>query len=252
MDEEPRILARSGDATIAYRRTAGKAPGVVFCPGFMSDMTGEKAVTLEALCRERGHAYVRFDYQGHGESSGAFADGTIGLWAADAIAVVDELTEGPQILVGSSMGGWIMLLTALARAERVAALVGIAAAPDFTKRLWEDELSTEQRAEIETQGRTVIPSAYDDDYTFTKALIDDGNAHLVLDKPIPLDVPVRLLHGMGDDAVPWQTALKIQEQLTGDDVEVTFVKNGDHRLSESADLKRLRGVVSALLDSLGA
>jgi len=244
----PQILSHASGASIAYHTLSGTSPGIVFMTGFMSDMTGGKALALENFARERGQAFLRFDYQGHGQSSGKLADGTIGLWAADALAAFDELTEGPQIIVGSSMGGWIMLLTACARPERVAGLVGIAAAPDFTEDLLPNELSQEQFAEIEANGFVVVPSEYEDDYKFTKALFDDGREHLMLRSEIPLDCPVRLLHGLQDTSVPWQTALNIQEKLRSEDVEVTLIKKGDHRLSEDEDLKRLTGTAAALID----
>src|ERR1044071_345920 len=201
----PAILARPDGATIAYRQLTGEAPGIIFLGGFRSDMTGTKALFLEDYCRHRGRAFVRFDYFGHGRSSGDFAQGTIGRWREDAVAVVDSLTEGPQILVGSSMGGWIMLLAALARPERVAALVGIAAAPDFTTALLPNRLTPEQRRELDEKGAVTLPSDYDPDgYLYTSALIEDGGRHLLLGEPIPLDVPVRLLHGLADVSVPWQ------------------------------------------------
>jgi pimeloyl-ACP methyl ester carboxylesterase len=246
--EVPEILTRAGGATIAYRRRAGRTPGVVFLPGFMSDMSGDKAIALDTLCAERGHACLRFDYRGHGQSGGNFADGTVGLWASDAVAALDDLTEGPQILVGSSMGGWIMLLAALARPERVAALVGIAAAPDFTEDLLAAEMTDADRAAIAADGHVMVPSDYGDDYMITGALLDDGRDHLVLRGRIPLDLPVRLLHGLRDDSVPWETALRIAERLRGDDVEVILVKNGDHRLSTPPDLERLRAIVGRLFD----
>src|SRR5205823_420119 len=168
-------LARPDGAAIAYHRLAGATPGVVFLGGFRSDMTGTKALFLEDYCRQRGRAYLRFDYFGHGESSGNFAEGTIGRWREDAIAVIDSLTEGPQILVGSSMGGWVMLLAALARPQRVAALVGIAAAPEFTEELLPMRLTPEQRREIEETGRVVLSSGYDPaGYLYTRALIEGG------------------------------------------------------------------------------
>jgi pimeloyl-ACP methyl ester carboxylesterase len=231
-------LIRDG-ATIAFRRSAGSGPGVVFLGGYKSDMTGTKAMALEAHCRARGLAFVRFDYQGHGASSGRFEDGTIGLWAADAVEVLDRLTEGPQILVGSSMGGWLMLLAALARKERVAGLVGIASAPDFTQDLIWEGLDTQARARLETEGAIREPSAYGDPYVYTRALIEDGRRHLLLRGTIPLDCPVRLLHGMRDDDVPWQTSIRLAERLAAEDVRVTLVKDGDHRLSRDRDLALL-------------
>jgi pimeloyl-ACP methyl ester carboxylesterase len=246
--DDPKILTLENGASIAYHRTLGAAPGVVFLSGFMSDMSGGKAVALEAFCRARGQAFLRFDYQGHGASSGAFADSHIGVWREDAIAALDNLTEGPQILIGSSMGGWIMLLTALARPERVAALIGIAAAPDFTEDLLTGDLSPAQRAEIENQGRTLIPSEYEDDHIITRELLVEGKKLLLLRDEIALDCPVRLIHGLADDSVPFETALRLQARLRGGDVEVTLVKDGDHRLSEPDDLDRLTRTLGSLLD----
>src|SRR5438094_3796349 len=192
-------LARPDGATIAYRRLPGAAPGIVFLGGFRSDMTGTKALFLEEYCRRKGRAYVRFDYFGHGASSGDFALGTIGRWRDDAVAVIDSLTEGPQILVGSSMGGWIMLLAALARPQRVAALVGIAAAPDFTAELLPNRLTPEQRRELDERGAVTVPSDYEAaGYLYTSALIEDGARHRLLGAPITIDMHVRLLHRLGD------------------------------------------------------
>ena len=244
----PTILARPGGATIAYRRLAGAAPGIVFLSGFRSDMTGTKALFLENYCRRRGRAYVRFDYFAHGASSGDFADATISRWRDDAIAVIDSLTEGKQILVGSSMGGWIMVLAALARVERVAALVGIAAAPDFTTDLLPRRLSAEQRRRLHDEGRIVLRSPYaHSGYLYTQALVEDGDRNLVLRADIPLNCPARLLHGMDDESVPWQQSLKLAERLSSTDVTLTLIKDGDHRLSRDADLARLARVLDELL-----
>ena len=243
----PQTLARPDGATIAYHRHAGALPGIVFLGGFRSDMTGTKALFLEDYCRRRGRAFVRFDYFGHGQSSGDFAHGTIGRWRDDAIAVIDSLTEGEQVLVGSSMGGWIMLLAALARPERVAALVGIAAAPDFTEELLWPRLDPAQRRAVIEEGGVALPSEFDPaDYLYTKALIEDGRHHLLLGGPIPLAMPVRLFHGLADPSVPWQLSLRLAERLTGRDVAVTLVKDAGHRLSEPADLARLAQVLDAL------
>ena len=240
-------LARPDGAAIAYHRLRGAGPGIVFLGGFRSDMTGTKALFLEDYCRRRERAYLRFDYFGHGASSGDFADGTIGRWCEDAIAVTDSLTEGPQILVGSSMGGWIMLLAALAQPHRIAALVGIAAAPDFTEELLWPRLAPEHRREIEDSGRVVLPSDYDPaGYLYTRALIEDGRKHLLLGGPIALDVPIRLLHGLADASVPWRLSLRLAERLQSRDVVVTLVKDGDHRLSSEADLTRLAQTLDVL------
>jgi pimeloyl-ACP methyl ester carboxylesterase len=240
-------LTRPQGATIAYHRNAGATPGIVFLGGYRSDMTGTKALFLEDYCRRTGRAYVRFDYFGHGESSGNFADGTIGRWRDDAVAVIDSLTEGRQILVGSSMGGWLMVLAALARPQRVQALVGIAAAPDFTADLLPRRLNPAQLREIEEKGRITLPSDYDPaGYLYTKALIDDGNRNLVLCGDIPLTCPVRLLHGLADASVPWQQSLRLAERLVSADVVLALVKDGDHRLSREADLARLARVIENL------
>jgi pimeloyl-ACP methyl ester carboxylesterase len=243
-------LNRRDGSTIAYHRTSGKFPGVVFLTGFKSDMTGSKALTLENYCQQRGQAFLRFDYTGHGQSSGAFEDGCIGQWADDAVCVIDQLTEGPQILVGSSMGGWIMLLAALKRAERIAGLIGIAAAPDFTEDLMWRELSDAKRKEMVANGYIDFPNCYNDQepYRITHKLIEDGKNQLLLNEIIPLDVPVRLIQGVKDDDVPWSTAGRIMEQMSSDDVEVTYVKSGGHRLSEARDLARLTRTLGGLLD----
>ncbi len=245
---KPRTLPGDNGGTIAYHFSPGKSPGVIFLSGFMSDMTGTKAMHLDGFCRARGQAYVRFDYSGHGASSGAFADGTIGRWADDAVRVLDEATEGPQVLVGSSMGGWIMLLTALRRPERIAGLLGLAPAPDFTEDLIEPGLTAEQRATLEDQGFIEMPDCYGGDpYPITRALLEDGRANLVLRRTMGLDMPVRLIHGMKDEDVPWQTSLRTVQMLRSADVEVTLVKDGGHRLSEADDLKRLDATLEALL-----
>ncbi len=217
----------------------------------MSDMTGGKAIRLEHFCRARGLAYLRFDYFGHGASSGAFTDGTIGRWAEDAIFALDTLTEGPQILVGSSLGGWIMLLTALRRPDRIAAMLGIAPAPDFTEDLITEMLTDEQREILERDGVVPVYSPYDPEPTpVTKLIIDEGRDHLVLRDEIPLDCPVRLIHGMKDPDVPWQTSLRVAEKLRSTDVEIALVKEGEHRMSEPEDLERLCETLDSLLRSL--
>ena len=241
------ILTRENGTSIAYNKLEGNSPGLIFMSGFMSDMNGSKALALEQHCQERGLAFLRFDYMGHGNSSGNFADGTIGLWAENALTAFDELTEGPQIIIGSSMGGWMMILTAVSRPERVAGLVGIAAAPDFTEDLLPKQLTKIQLSKIQEDGFVVIPSEYETPYTITKTLLDDGTQHLVLRNEIPLDCPVRLLHGLEDTSVPWKTALKIQNMVRSKDVEVTLIKNGDHRLSREEDLEKLKKTVMEIV-----
>lgn len=242
------ILARADGASIAYRSLPGKGPGIVFLHGFHSDMEGGKALALEAFCREQGRAFLRFDLFGHGKSSGAVEDGCIGRWADDATAMLDDLTEGPQILVGSSLGGWIALLTALRRRPRIAGLVGIAAAPDFTEDLMWRDFTPEQRRELIETGRVVMENCGQPEkpWTIPRRLIEEARNHLLLRDAINLDCPVRLIHGQKDADVPWQTALRIADCLAGNDVEVTLIKDGDHRLSRDEDLARLVRVVAAL------
>src|SRR5512144_3385554 len=236
----PELLRRPDGETIAFHRTAGRSPGVVFLTGYMSDMTGQKAVRLEEFCRARGQAYLRFDYYGHGASSVAFTDGTIGRWAEDAVFVLDRLTEGPQVLVGSSLGGWIMLLAARARPTRVAALLGVAAAPDFTEDLILPALGPGEREILERDGVVPVYSPYDPQPTpVTKLILEEGRRHLVLREPIALDCPVRLIHGMRDPDVPWRTSLRLAEELRSVDIEITLVEAGDHRPSAARDVDRL-------------
>lgn len=252
----PGSLTREDGTVLAYYKTnPGKArienaqrlPGLVFLGGFMSDMSGGKAQALEGYARAQGRAFLRFDYRGHGASSGRFEDATIGDWRGDALAMLDEMTEGPQILIGSSMGGWIMLLAALARPERIAGLIGIAAAPDFTEDLIWARATAEQRAALENVGYVDNPSAYSEEpYRITRRLIEEGRGHLLLNRPIALICPVRLIHGLEDPDVPWQTSLRLAEALESKDVEVTLVKGAGHRLSEPADLARLARTIEAL------
>ena len=243
---------------IAYHKTEGKAPTVVFCGGFKSDMTGTKAVFLESVCKEIGQGFVRFDYSGHGSSGGKFEDGTIGLWLSDALKVIDELTSGEIILVGSSMGGWIALLAAIARPERVKGIVGVASAPDFTEDLIWNALSEKQKQEVLQNGKTMIPNCYADQapYPITLELIEEGRKHLLLTPHAALDAasktphqvrgviavncPIRLIHGMMDEDVPYQYSEKIANAVTSQNVEVTYIKNGNHRLSEPKNLQLLK------------
>ncbi len=221
---------------------------VVFLSGFRSDMTGTKATFLESHCAAHGGGFLRFDYSGHGQSSGAFTDGTIGRWAEEAIAVIDSLTAGRLVLVGSSMGGWIMLLAALARPKRVAGLVGIAAAPDFTETLMWDRLSDAEKDRLIADGRLEAESQYSDEPTvITRALIEEGRRHLLLGAPIGVHCPVRLLHGMADRDVPYQVSLELADRLVGVDVRVSLIKDGDHRLSRESDLALLAQTVDELI-----
>ena len=233
---------------IAYHRSAGQGPGVVFLGGFKSDMTGTKAVFLEEWARSRGRAFLRFDYSGHGESSGAFEDGGIGDWAADAMAAISALTDGPQVLVGSSMGGWISLLVARAMPERLAGLVTIAAAPDFTEDGMWAGFSDAERAVLMRDGRLEQPSDYSDaPYVITRRLIEDGRDNLVLRSPLALQVPVRMLQGTDDVDVPMGWALRLLEHASGDDIRLTLVKGADHRFSTPECLAMIAGAIEDVL-----
>jgi pimeloyl-ACP methyl ester carboxylesterase len=244
-------LTLPGGAHLAYRRTAGRSPGIVFLGGFKSDMTGSKAVRLEAFARARGQAFLRFDYQGHGASSGSFEEGTIGTWMLDAITVLDVLTTGPQVLVGSSMGGWLMLLVARERPERIAGLLGIASAPDFTQDLIWDQLAPAERQRLQGEGRLEQPSDYGaEPYVITRALIEEGRNHLLLQSPLRLACPVRLIHGTADNDVPFDRSLALMDAVDHDDVELTLVKNGDHRLSDERGLGIIEATLARLLDRL--
>ena len=238
-------------ASIAYRHLPGSSPGMLFCSGFNSNMQGVTALAVEQWCREQGRQFTRFDYTGHGESSGVVEEGCIGRWRDDTLAVLDQATSGPQLVVGSSMGGWIMLLVALARPDRVCALLGLAAAPDFTARL-RSSLTDLQRSQLLSSGYADLPNCYDDGqpYRIGRQLLDEGDAHLLLDTKIPIPVPVRLIQGQRDEDVPWRLALDLVDKILGDDVELQLVKGGDHRLSEPADLVRLRVTVQRLLSAL--
>ena len=220
---------------------------MIFLGGFKSDMNGTKARFLHAWSERRGIAFVRFDYRGHGESSGRFEDGCIGHWSDDAAEVLNHLTEGPQVLVGSSMGGWIALLLARRYPERVAGLVGVAAAPDFTIRRWAG-LPSEVRETIERDGRIEVPSQYDEaPYVYTHRMFQDGENHQVLNQPLSLPFPVRLLHGTADPDVPCQVSLELLEHITCNDARLVLVKDGDHRLSSERDLRLLGKTVHSVL-----
>ena len=246
-DRAQRLVRPDGN-TVACATTAGRAPTVAFLGGFRSDMTGTKAIALETWARKEGRAYVRFDYLGQGQSSGRFEDGTLGRWLDDSLAVLDQLTTGKLVLVGSSMGGWLSLLAARARPERLAGLVLIAAAPDFTERMLLKGLSPEERTRLQREGRLERPSRYSPEPSvFTWKLIEEGRQHLLLDKKLSLPCPVRLLHGQSDPDVPWEYSLQIANHLEAPDVITTLIKGGDHRLSTPADIARLIATVEELL-----
>jgi len=243
---------RGDGVALAWARMPGREPTAVFLPGYMSDMTGAKATLCEEVCAGHGLECLRLDYSGHGASGGAFTDGTISRWTDDALVLIDRLTQGSLVLVGSSMGGWIALLAALARPVRIAGLIGIAAAPDFTEDLMWQAMMPAERAQLERDGVLQVPSLYGDPYPVTAGLIADGRTRLLLDQTIPLHCPVRLLHGQRDPDVPWRTSMRLAERLQSDDVQVTLVKDGDHRLSRPSDLALLRRTLAELLLQDGA
>lgn len=241
------ILTRGDRPAIAYHRFDGRAPGVVFLGGFRSDMTGAKALALEGFCRARGQSFLRFDYTGHGATGGEFTDCTISTWLDDSLDALEKLTKGSQILVGSSMGGWLMLLAALRRPERVAGMVGIAAATDFTEELMWPNMAAPTRRQLMKDGVVYRPSAYGDGpYPITKALIEDGRNHLLLGAPIPIRCPVRLLHGMADSDVPWTFSQRLADRLESADVTVTLFKKGGHRLAEPDEIAQINAAVAEL------
>lgn len=238
---------------IAVRHRAGQGPGLVWLGGFKSDMQGGKAVALDGWAGEHGRAAVRFDYSGHGESGGDFADGTIGSWLEDSVAVFERFCTGPQILIGSSMGGWMALLLAREIKKRsgqasLAGLVLIAPAPDFTEELMWKNFSREVKKEIETKGFWLRPSEYGDGtpYPITRKLIEEGRNHLVLGSAIDLGCPVRILQGAQDPDVPWQHAFALTHRLPADDVVLTMIQDGDHRLSRPQDIARILAAVAEI------
>lgn len=232
---------------IAYHRTLGQGTGVVFLGGFKSDMTGTKALHLQDWAERAGRPFLRFDYSGHGASSGLFEEGSIGDWAADARAVIEALTDGPQILVGSSMGGWIALLVARALPHRLAGLVTIAAAPDFTERGFWAGFTEEQRAVLMRAGRLELPSEYSDQpYVITRRLVEDGRQNLIMDQPLRLDCPVRMLQGTADEDVPMSWALDLLDHLDTPDARLTLVKGADHRFSTPECLAMIEQAVEGL------
>jgi pimeloyl-ACP methyl ester carboxylesterase len=245
---QPSYLDTPQGRRIAYHRTDGAGPGIVFLGGFMSDMQGTKALHLEAAAIARGRAFLRLDYSGHGASSGAFDQGCISDWAADAVAVIEAQTTGPQILIGSSMGGWIALLIARMMPDRVAGLVTIAAAPDFTEDSMWAGMSDIERAKLMREGRILVPSDYDAPYTITRKLIEDGRQNLVLCDPLELPFPVRFLQGTADKDVVMSVALSLLDHAKGPDMRLTLVDGADHRFSAPDCLS----LIEAALDEVTA
>jgi pimeloyl-ACP methyl ester carboxylesterase len=240
MSETSGFLKRPDGERIAWRRVDGEGPTVVWLGGFKSDMAGTKAEALAEWAQQSGRAYVRFDYFGHGESSGDFVDGTITRWREDALAVLDELVRGEVVLVGSSMGGWIAGLVAMAWPERVKGMVLVAPAPDFTEKLMGPEIPPEGIAALKADGVWLRPSEYGDPYPISRTLLEDGARWGILEaQPIPIDCAVRVLQGGEDPDVPWRHALEFAQGMKSRDVVFTLIKDGDHRLSRPQDIARL-------------
>ncbi|MEC3912598.1 alpha/beta hydrolase [Sphingobium sp. CR2-8] len=242
--DPPALFARPDGLRLAYRQREGMGPTIMFLPGYMSDMEGGKAVALDQWAAMQGRAMLRLDYAGCGASEGRFAEGTLASWRDDVLLLLDRLVEGPVVLVGSSMGGWLALLVALARPERVVALVGVAAAPDFTEWGFTDA----DKALLATEGRIEEPTPYGDQpHVTTLAFWQSGQALRLLEDEIGIDCPVRLLHGQKDQDVPWYVAVKVAGQLRSSDVQTLLIKDGDHRLSRDGDIALLIHSVASLL-----
>ncbi|MGB0902637.1 alpha/beta fold hydrolase [Halocynthiibacter sp.] len=237
---------------LAYHKTGGDGPTVVFLGGLKSDMEGTKAIHLEAYCKARGQSFLRFDYSGHGESSETFTDGCIGDWHEDTISAVTSLTAGPLIVVGSSMGGWQALLLARAMPERIVGLVGIAAAPDFTEDGYWAGFSDMQKEQLSTQGYVELPSDYMEPYIITRRMIEDGRTRLVLRDDLNLPFPVRLLQGTADTAVSTETAVRLLEHAQSPDMQLQLVKDADHRFSDDICLRLIETAVSEITDLANA
>lgn len=222
-----------------YCANNNNKPGIIFLCGFKSDMNGTKAMAFEQYAKKNDLDYLKFDYYGHGSSSGEFIDGTIGQWLEDTLTIIDNVASSkPQILIGSSMGGWIMLLAALKRPTRIKALLGLAAAPDFTEELIWNEMTLAEKEQIAAQGQIEFGNEFcSDNYLISNKLILEARNHLLLDKKIPLNMPIRLIHGMDDKDVPFNTATRIAQQVTSDDVQVHLLKSAGHRLSEAHELE---------------
>jgi pimeloyl-ACP methyl ester carboxylesterase len=246
---DPLFLHRINGERVAYLKTEGGGPGILWLGGFHSDMNGTKAQAVAAWAARTGRASLRFDYFGHGRSSGNFRNGTISAWRNDALAVLDTVAKGPQILVASSMGGWIAMLLAHQRPKRIAGMLLIAPAPDFTEDLMWAKMPPEIRRQIMEEGSWLRPSEYEEPYPITRELIEDGRHNLVLDRPLDLPVPVRILHGMADRDVPWEQGFKLMDVLT-QDTTFTAVKGADHRMSSPANLKLIEQALERLIEDV--
>ncbi|XP_007469213.1 PREDICTED: mycophenolic acid acyl-glucuronide esterase, mitochondrial [Lipotes vexillifer] len=245
------FLSRPDLPNLAYKRLKGKSPGIIFIPGYMSNMNGTKALAIEEFCKSLGHAYIRFDYSGVGNSDGNLEECTVGKWRKDVLSIIDDLAEGPQILVGSSLGGWLMLHAAIARPQKVVALIGVATAVDGLVTQF-NQLPVEAKKEIEMKGVWSMPSKYSEEgiYRIQYSVIKEAEHHCLLHSPIPVNCPIRLLHGMKDDIVPWHTSMQVADRVVSTDVDVILRKNSDHRMKEKADIQLLVYTIDDLIDKL--
>ncbi|XP_053434510.1 palmitoyl-protein thioesterase ABHD10, mitochondrial [Nycticebus coucang] len=245
------LLNRPDLPSLAYKKLKGKSPGVIFIPGYLSNMNGTKALAIEEFCKPLGHAYIRFDYSGVGSSNGNLEESTVGKWRKDVLSIIDDLAEGPQILVGSSLGGWLMLHAAVARPEKVMALIGVATAADGLVTQF-NQLSVELKKEVEMKGVWAMPSKYHEEgvYNIRYSFLKEAEHHCLLHSPIPVNCPVRLLHGMKDDIVPWHTSMQVADRVVSKDVDVILRKHSDHRMKEKADFQLIVYTIDDLIDKL--
>ncbi|MDZ7758608.1 alpha/beta hydrolase [Rhodohalobacter sp.] len=249
---KPIQLTTHDGLKIAAHKLEGESPTTLFVPGFFSNMEGTKATFLEKQCKKRGRAYIRFDYRGHGQSDGKFEDGTLTDWLNDTLLVLDELADAPVVAVGSSMGGWIAVLAALRRPDKICGLVGIASSPDFTEDIWHRRMTDQQQSVMNEQGYIAQPSEYrDEPIIITKRLLDSGKDHLLLHKKsLDFDIPVTLIHGMEDRDVPWQKSEKLNRLIGEEQSELILVPDGAHRLSRDKDLELIDREIVKLLKKL--
>ncbi|KAF5923943.1 palmitoyl-protein thioesterase ABHD10, mitochondrial [Diceros bicornis minor] len=245
------FLSRPDLPNLAYKRLKGKSPGIIFIPGYISNMNGTKALAIEDFCKSLGHAYIRFDYSGVGNSDGNFQECTVGRWRKDVLSIIDDVAVGPQILVGSSLGGWLMLHAAIARPQKVVALIGVATAVDSLVTQF-NQLPVEVKKEIEMKGVWSMPSKYSEEgvYHVQYSFIKEAEHHCLLHSPIPVNCPIRLLHGMRDDLIPWHTSVQVADRVISTDVDVILRKHSDHRMKEKADIQLLVYTIDDLIDKL--
>ncbi|KAM9224704.1 palmitoyl-protein thioesterase ABHD10, mitochondrial [Dugong dugon] len=245
------FLNRPDLPNLAYKKLKGKSPGVIFIPGYLSNMNGTKALAIEEFCKSLGHACIRFDYSGVGNSDGILEECTVGKWRKDVLSIIDDLADGPQILVGSSLGGWLMLHAAIARPEKVVALIGVGTSADGLVTQF-NQLSVEAKKEVEMKGQWVMPSKYSEEgvYHIQYSFIKEAERHCLLHSPIPVTCPVRLLHGMKDDIVPWHTSMQVADLVVSTDVDVILRKDSDHRMKEKADIQLIVYTIDDLIDKL--